>query len=109
MDRRWQKGGKGRYETLESIGQLSARIPILENSLKLCDNADFYATYSNLHSKGRKVEVATNLEQGFSFFLAEPAVEPSKTSKKDAAKSKMIDSTRTAQTEVIYAHASSSL
>ena len=86
MDRRWQKGGKGRYETLESIGSLTARVPILSNSLKLCDTADFYATYSNLHSKGRRVEVATNVELGFSYFLAEPEVEPDKNSNKDSGR-----------------------
>ena len=72
MNRRWQKEGKGRYETLESIDSLSARFPALQDGgLNLCDEADLYATYSALHSKGRKVEVATNLDTGFHYFLIE--------------------------------------
>lgn len=90
MNRRWQKDGKGRYETLQSIGFLSAQIPKLDNdkSLHLCDNADIYATYSVLHSKGRRVSVATNHQVGFHYFMAEPAVStvPSKDSRKGRAK-----------------------
>ena len=71
MNRRWQKEGRGRYETLDSIGSLSARLPELVNSISLCDKADLYAAYSALHSKGRRIEVATNQEGGFHYYMAE--------------------------------------
>lgn len=81
MNRRWQKEGRGRYETLDSIGSLSARLPELVNSISLCDRADLYAVYSALHSKGRRIEVATNQAGGFHYYLAETS-EPKASSSK---------------------------
>ena len=71
MDRRWQKEGRGKYETLESSASLISRLPPLEpdSSINLASSADVYAVYSNLHSKGREVEIKSH-DGCFWFLLA---------------------------------------
>jgi hypothetical protein len=71
MNRRWQKEGRGRYETLESYNRVVGTLPELVHNLGLCDLADYYATYSALHSKGKKIQPATNVDAGFHYFLIE--------------------------------------
>lgn len=71
MNRRWQKEGRGRYETLQlSYGAFISSLPSLPSSMNLCDSADLYATYSALHAKGRRAEVHASMEQGFHYFMA---------------------------------------
>lgn len=60
MDRRWQKDGRGRYETLEGSLSFISRLPPLDSDLCLASSADIYAVYSNLHSKGREVEIKSH-------------------------------------------------
>jgi hypothetical protein len=71
MDRRWQKEGRGRYETLEGCSSFISHLPPLaiESNLQLANSSDVYAVYSNLHSKGRQVEVKSH-EGSFWFLLA---------------------------------------
>ncbi|GAX83834.1 hypothetical protein CEUSTIGMA_g11258.t1 [Chlamydomonas eustigma] len=71
MNRRWQKDGRGRYESLESYNSVVGTLPELSHNLGLCDQADYYATYSALHSKGKNIQTATNVEAGFHYFLIE--------------------------------------
>eukprot|EP00798_Chlamydomonas_sp_ICE-L_P016051 gene16051-22188_t len=75
MNRRWQKDGAGRYETLESYETFLSKLPQLETESRLgvCDVADVYAVYSVLHSKGRSPQVSANTKEGFYYLLAEVA------------------------------------
>jgi hypothetical protein len=69
MDRRWQKEGRGQYGTLEGCSSFISRLLPLESSLQLASSSDVYAVYSNLHSKGRQVEVKSHESSNGSFWF----------------------------------------
>lgn len=73
MNRRWQKDGQGRYESLQSYGTFIDKLPPLDRNLGIADTADLYATYSTLHAKKRNPRIAANTELGFYYFIADAA------------------------------------
>jgi hypothetical protein len=71
MNRRWQKEGVGRYDTLPSLSWLLQRLPPLPTNLGIADVADVYSVLSALHSKGRNPEPAACLHGGFYYVMAD--------------------------------------
>lgn len=73
MNRRWQKDGTGRYETLKSLGWFTSQLPPLnpEKNLGLASVIDLYSVFSALHAKGRNPQPAANTAQGFYYLIAD--------------------------------------
>lgn len=72
MNRRWQKEGSGRYDSLPSIKWLLAQLPPLPGGgMGIADAADVYAVFSALHAKGRNPQPASCPHQGLHFLMAD--------------------------------------
>ncbi len=71
LNRRWQKEGAGRYESLPPLSWLLEQLPPLDNSAGMADIADVYSVLSVLHAKSRNPTPAACLHQGFYFFWAD--------------------------------------
>ncbi|KAL6757827.1 hypothetical protein V8C86DRAFT_2613935 [Haematococcus lacustris] len=71
MNRRWQKDGQGRYDSLLSLNTVLGELPALERDLSIASLADVYAAYSALHAKGRCPAVAADVKRGVRFLTAE--------------------------------------
>lgn len=78
MNRRWQKDGVGRYETLPSLGWFTSQLPPLKGNLSdIASITDVYSVFSALHAKGRNPRPAANMELGFYYLTADMPVTPS--------------------------------